>query len=105
MYTEVPKLTLLRELQKIDPSDLNYSSFETAFDRLLDKNAPIKKKHVRANDKPFMARALRKATMLCSRLRNNYNKDRAAENWDKFRKQRNSCVKLFGKKKEIITTI
>ena len=99
-YNEnVFKNDLQQELQRIDPSDLNYSSFETAFDRVLDKHAPIKKKYVRANDKPFMTRALRKATMLRSRLRNKFNEDRTAENWNNFRKQRNSCIKLFRKEK------
>ena len=55
---------LLEEVQKIEPSYLNYRSFETAFDRVLDKHAPIKKKYVQANDKPFMTCALCKATML-----------------------------------------
>ena len=67
--------------------------------RDLDKHAPVKKRYVRANDKTFMTRALRKATMLRSRLRNKYNEDRTAENWNRFRKQRNSCVKLFRKEK------
>ena len=99
-YNEnVFKSDLQQELQKIDPSGLNYSSFETAFDRVLDEHAPIKKRNVRANDKPFMTRALRKAIMLRSRLRNKYNEDQTAENWNKFRKQRNSCVKLFRKEK------
>ena len=93
------KSDLRQELQKIDPLNLNYSSFETVFHRVLDKHAPVKKKYVRANDKPFMTRALRKATMLRSRLRNKYNEDRTAENWNKFRKQRNSCVKLVRKEK------
>ena len=44
-----------------------------------------------------MTRVLRKANMLRSRLRNKYNEDRAAENWNKFRKQQNSCLKLFRK--------
>ena len=52
------KNDLREELQKIELSDLNYSSFENAFDRVLDQHAPIKKKYVRANDKPFMTRAL-----------------------------------------------
>ena len=33
------------------------------------------------------------------RLRNKYNEDKTAENWNNFRKQRNSCVKLFRKEK------
>ena len=95
----VSKNDLREELQKIELSDLNYSSFENAFDRVLDQHAPIKKKYVRANDKPFMTCALRKPTMLRSRLRNKYNEDRSVENWNNFRKQRNSCVKLFRKEK------
>ena len=99
-YNEnVFKNDLQQELQRIDTPDLNYSSFETAFDRVLDKHAPMKKKYVRANDKPFMTRALRKATMLRSRLRNKYNEERPAENWNNFRKERNSCFKLFRKEK------
>ena len=57
---------------------------------------------MRANDKPFMTRALRKAVMLRSRLRNRYNKNQTIENWNEFRKHRkyrNSCVKLFRKEK------
>ena len=78
---------LPEELRRLEPSDLNYSSFGTTFDTVLDKHAPIKKKYVRANDKPFMTHALRKAVMLRTRLRNRYSKDR------------NSCVKLFRREK------
>ena len=42
------------ELRKIEPSYLNYTSFESTFYRVLKKHAPIKKKDVRANVKPFM---------------------------------------------------
>ena len=49
-YNEnVFKSDLQQELQKIDPSNLNYSSFETAFDRVLDQHAPVKKKYVKKN--------------------------------------------------------
>ena len=54
---------------------------------------------MRANEKPFMTRVLRKAVMLRSRLRNRYNKNQTVENWNKFRKQRNFCVKLFRREK------
>ena len=62
---------------------------------MLDKHAPAKKKYVRANHAPFMTRALRKAIMLRSRLKNKHNNSRTVENWNNFRKQRNRCVKLF----------
>ena len=94
---------LREELRRIEPSDLNYSSFETTFDKALGKHAPIKKKYVRANDKPFMTRALRKAVMLRTRLRNRYNKDQTVENWNKFRKHQISVLSYFEGKKEIIT--
>ena len=78
------KNDLREELRRIEPSDLSYSSFETIFDKVLDKHAPVKKKYVRANEKPFMTRVLRKAVMLRSRLRNRYDKNRTVENWNKF---------------------
>ena len=38
---------LREESGRIEPSDLSYSSFETTFDKVLDKHAPFKKKYVR----------------------------------------------------------
>ena len=53
-----------------------------------------------ANHAPFITRALRKAIVLRSRLRNRHNKSRTAENWNSFRKQRNRCVKFFRQAKK-----
>ena len=50
----------------------NYSDFEEKFIKVLDKHAPVKKKVVRANDKPFMTKALRRAIMVRSSLRNKF---------------------------------
>ena len=47
-----------------------------------------------------MTKALRKAIMTRSRLKNIYNKKRSYENWDKYKKQRNFCVKLLRKTKQ-----
>ena len=58
------------------------------------------KKYVRANDAPFMTKALRKAVMLRTRLRNKYSQNRIVENWNNFRRQRNLCVKLFRTEKK-----
>ena len=52
--------------------DIDYSNFERNFLEVLNKHAPIKKKTVRANDKPFMTKALRKAIMRRSALKNKY---------------------------------
>ena len=59
----------------------------------------MKKRHIRANDSPFMNRTLHKAFMRRTRLKNKYNKNRTAENWNAFRRQRNLCVKLSRKAK------
>ena len=82
-------------MASIKTTDLDYSSFQNCFEKVLDKHAPMKKKYARANDGPFMNRVLRKATMLCSSLKNRYNKSRTVEHLEAFRRQRNLCVKLF----------
>ena len=48
-----------------------------------------------------MTKSFRKAIMLRSKLKNNFNKQRSDENWDNYQKQRNFCVKLLRQTKEI----
>ena len=52
------KQDLRTELGNVDASNTNYGAFETAFDKVLNKHAPLKKKYVRANNAPFMTKAL-----------------------------------------------
>ena len=47
-----------------------------------------------------MIKALRKNIMTRSRFKNIYNKKRFYDNWDKYKKQRNFCVKLHRKTKQ-----
>ena len=75
---------LTHELQNI--KNLSYSQIEKAFVTVLDNHAPLKKKQLRFNHSPFMTKALRKAIMTCSSLKNISNKKRSYENWDKFKK-------------------
>ena len=49
-----------------------YDVFTKIFRMVLDKHAPIKKKIVRGNEAPFMTKALRKAIMNRSKLKNRY---------------------------------
>ena len=88
------KQDLREELECIKSSDLNYDSFQNCFEKVLHKHAPMKKKYARVNDGPFMNRALCKAVMLRTRLKNKYNKSQTVQNWEAFRKQCNLCVKL-----------
>ena len=52
----------------------DYSCFQNIFIALLAKHAPMKKKIIRGNNHPFMPKALRKAIMHGSKLKNIYNK-------------------------------
>ena len=61
----------------------------------LNRPAPIKTKYLRANDGPFMTKALRKAMMRRKNLRSKYIKSRTEENHKAFKTQRNLCVKLL----------
>ena len=63
---------LLNELNKglIRISDLD--PFNTTVLKILDNEAPIKMKNVRANEAPFMNRTIKKAIMKISRLRNKF---------------------------------
>ena len=89
---------LTYELQNI--KNLSYSQFQKAFLTVLDNHVPLKKKQLRFNHSPFMMKALRKAIMTHSRLKNIYNKKRSYDNWDKYKKQRNLSVKLLPKTKQ-----
>ena len=72
---------------------ISYDIFDAIVLSVLNKHAPVKQKSVRANEGPFMTKALRKAIMNRTHLRNRYNKDRTDENKTAFKKQRNLCVK------------
>ena len=78
----------------------NYTNFEQIFLDVLDKHAPRKKKVLRANDKPFMTKELRKAIMRRSALKNKYIKNKSVEAEKAFRKQKNYTNKLLKKEKK-----
>ena len=56
----------------------NYSEFEETFLKILNKHAPVKKKTVRANDKPYR-----------SYLKNKYIKYKAPDLQRAFKRQKN----------------
>ena len=71
-----------------------YNDFQNTLYKVLDKHAPVKKKYLRANDSPFMTNHLRKMIMNRYRSKNTYFKNKTVENWERYRKLRNECVKL-----------
>ena len=77
----------------------DFNTFDSTVKSILDKQAPLKKTYLRANDGPFMTKELRKANMKRTRLKNNFNKTRTNENWAAYKKQRNLCVKILRQNK------
>ena len=59
---------------------------------------PNERKHVRCNQSPFINKQLRKAIM----TRNCLRKDNSARNLLAYKRQRNLCVKLLRKSKEVV---
>ena len=57
-------------------------------------------KMFRCKNNPFMNKALRKAIMTRSRLKNKFNKNSSAKNWNSYKKQKNFCIKLLRPTKE-----
>ena len=102
-----PKITYYRDYKNFDSysfraelreelkkTDQGYLHFEVTFLRVLDKHASMKKKILRANDKPYMTKILRKAIMRRSALRNKYLKDKSDESYKEFKKQKNYTQRL-----------
>ena len=66
----------------------------------LNDHAPRKKKYIRGNNKPFMTKAVSRAAMQRSRLRNKFLKNPSEENKLIYNKQRNFCISLLRKEKK-----
>ena len=62
---------------------------------MLGKHAPIKQKFVRANQKPYMTKQLRKAIMRRSQLESKFYKNPSVENRKLYKKQKNYCNRLY----------
>ena len=93
--------TFRKSLQNIfsqNNCDDNYNNFAISCKSVLDKIAPWKKKYVRGNHLPFMNKALSKAIMPRTKLKNTFLKNRGEENRN-YNMQRNNCVSLLRKSK------
>ena len=90
---------LLRELS-CNNSGHNFELFQTLALETLNKHAPVKEKHVRNNQAPFISKEIRKAIMTCTRLLNKFRKEKTRESKDAYNKQRNYCVGIIRKTKK-----
>ena len=77
-----------------------YDSFENLVLHTLDKMAPIKQKHIRNNQSPFVNKDIHKAVMTRTRLRNRFLKEPTLINRLAYKQQRNYCVSFMGKNKK-----
>ena len=84
---------------------VNFSDFQNTLTTILHKRAPIKKKILRFNNNPFMSKAVRKAIMHRSKLKNIYNKKRTDLNWANYKKQRIFVSRYFGELRKNIFKI
>ena len=50
--------------EKLSDGISNYESFETTFTEVLNKHAPLRKKHLRANHAPYITKTLRKVMIM-----------------------------------------
>ena len=79
---------------------MDYSQFQSIFLETLNKIVPVKMKILRFNNNPFMNKALRKAIMTRSRLKNTFNKNSSTKNWNSYKTKRNFWLKLLRQTKE-----
>ena len=92
---------LYRELYCNDTlRNISFENFHKISVDILEKHAPIKKKHLRNNHSDFITKDIRKAIMTRTRLLNKFRKEKTKENKDAYNKQRNYCVSLIRKTKK-----
>ena len=72
--------------------NISYDAFENLVLQTLDKMAPIKQKHIRGNQSPFMNKDIHKAIMTRTTLINRFLKEPTQMNRLAYKKQRNYCV-------------
>ena len=77
--------------------DINYETFDNIYLNVLNKHAPIKAKEIRGNQEHYITKAYRETVMRRSELKAKYLKNSTLENFNKFRKQKNVCYRLYKK--------
>ena len=76
-----------------DSAENSFNTFEKIFCSIVNAHAPLKKRLVRADNKPLTA-VHRKAIKLRTRLKNKYNRNSTQDNFEQYKKQRNHCANL-----------
>ena len=79
---------------------ISYDAFENLILQTLDKVAPIRQKHIRDNQYPFLNKDIHKAIMTRTRLKNRFLKEPTPINRLSHKKPRNYCVSLMRENKK-----
>ena len=85
--------TLKKNLQ--DMKEQTYSNFEDAVMGSYNSVSSTKQRTVRANEKPYVTKEMRRAIMLRSQLQNRKFKHGSEENIQACKKQENYCNRLY----------
>ena len=93
-YRKFDKDTFIRDLHGNLSNISDYNQFEGIFSNTLNIHAPCKQRFLRANNKPFMNKTLKKEISIRSRLRNIANKTGEENDIEKYKKQRNYVSSL-----------
>ena len=72
----------------------HFSDFNNAFTSLINTFAPLKRKTIRGNHKPFVSKSLKKEMMKRARLKNIANKSGIESDLQAYKRQRNLVIAL-----------
>ena len=95
----------VKELSEKNVQEDQFDLFQSNTLNILNKQALVKKKHIRNNQAAFVTKEIRKAIMPCSCLLNKFRKEKTEENKNVYNKQRNFGVSLVRKVKKNYLTI
>ena len=102
-----PKTVLYRDYKKFNEIDfrndltkflslcISYDSFEKIFMEVLELHAPLKTKLLRANEAPYMTKALKKAIMKRTELESKYYRTKCNLDKSIYKKQKNYVSRLY----------
>ena len=97
---ELFRKDITRKIEDEHTNNMRLDKLQQTFLDILDKHAPVKHKYLRANQASFMNKTLQHSVMKRSMLKNKFLKYRTPENWEAYKKQRNSCVYQFRKERK-----
>ena len=93
-----PKIVTYRDYKRFDNEKFRENLI--TYLKSIDKMTPVKQKHIRGNQSPFMNKDIHKAVITRTRLRNRFLKEPTQMKRLAYKKQRNYCVSLMRQNKK-----